>query len=94
MALYNTGASLDELGRREDAVTAFDRVVERFGGSGDPSIAQRVAVALVGKGVALRRLGRADDAVTAFDQVVKRFGGSVEPVIAELVALYWPTTTP
>ncbi|MEI2617901.1 MAG: tetratricopeptide repeat protein [Thermomicrobiales bacterium] len=56
-ALYNKGAALDNLGRYEEAITAYDAALAL---RTDPE-------ALNNKGVALDNLGRYEEAITAYD---------------------------
>ncbi|MGO9314297.1 MAG: tetratricopeptide repeat protein, partial [Syntrophobacteraceae bacterium] len=74
------------MGRPEEAVAAYDSVVERFGESEDPRLLERVATALVNKGCALGAMGRPEEAVAAYDSVVERFGESEDPRLLEPVA--------
>ena len=71
-ALVNKGVILSKLNRPEDALVAFDEVVERFGVSESPALLEQVAKALVNKGVILSKLNRPEDALVAFDEVVRR----------------------
>jgi hypothetical protein len=47
--------------RWEQAVAAFDQLVDRFGD--DPNLQEQVAWALTNKGATLRQLGRVEDEV-------------------------------
>ena len=85
-ALVNKGFTLGELNRNEDAISAYDEVVRRFGDSTETAIQEKVAAALVNKGVTLGELNRNEDAISAYDEVVRRFGDSTETAIQELVA--------
>ena len=74
MELLRKALALAESGRLQDAVTAWDEVVRRFGESDAPADLEQVSLALVNKGKALGRLGRAEEASAVWDDVVRRFG--------------------
>jgi tetratricopeptide (TPR) repeat protein len=84
--LYVKGFALGKLERHEEALAAYEKVVERFGKTEEPELSELVAKALVEKGVALGRLRRAADERAAYREVVERFGDSDEPVLREQVA--------
>ena len=86
LALFNTGVTLGELGRSEEAVGVYDEVVERFGEAPELALREQVAMALVNKGVRLGQLGRSEEAVGVYDEVVERFGEAPEPALREAVA--------
>ncbi len=58
--ILNEGVALVALERYDSAVAAFDRLLERFGFSDDPSFRQLVAAALFNKGTSLSKLRRND----------------------------------
>ena len=74
MALNNRGNAQIMMGRHEQAVTAFDQIMERC--SHDQSLESRRAVAraLLGKGKALTWLGRIEGALDACNELAKRHG--------------------
>jgi methyltransferase (TIGR00027 family) len=74
------------LGRGEDAITAYDDVLARFGAATELPLHELVANALFNKGVTLGVLGRAEDAITAYDDVLARFGAAAEFPLRRLVA--------
>jgi tetratricopeptide (TPR) repeat protein len=80
------GVALSRSGQPDQAVAAYDEVIERFVSSDDPALAWQVAVALISKGVALSRSGQPDQAVAAYDQLIERYGSSDDPALAELIA--------
>jgi len=86
IALVNKGFTLGKLNRNEDAISAFDEVVRRFGDSTETAMQEKVAIALVIKGFTLGKLNLNEDAISAFDEVVKRFGDSTETTMQEKVA--------
>ena len=84
--LFNQAVSLDTQNLPEDAVVAFDEVVERFGVSESLALLELVAKALVNKGIILIRQDRLAAAVAVYDEVVERFGDSESPALLEPVA--------
>ncbi len=85
-ALVNKGITLGVLNRSEDAISAYDQVVRRFGDSTETALKEQVANALVNKGFRLGVLNRSEDEVSAYDEVVRRFGDSTETALKEQVA--------
>ena len=71
--MYNKGLALDHLGRYEEAVTYFDKVLEI-----NPDFAYAlngkvngIKWSLLVKGLALIALGRSDEALTYFDNLLE-----------------------
>lgn len=85
--IFDKAIALTNQNRLEDALTAYDEVVRRFGESEMPMVSCLVALALSGKGYVLDDLDRLEDALTAYDEVVHRFGDSEMPVVLGLVAM-------
>jgi tetratricopeptide (TPR) repeat protein len=75
---------LGVLGRSDDAVEAYQRVIEDYGQ--DPALREQVANALYNKGVRLGVLGRSDDAVEAYQRVIEDYGQDPAPALREIVA--------
>jgi len=73
------GMTLGILGRNEEALAAYDEVLEEFGERDEFVLKDGVAVALSGKATRLRLLGKAEDAIGNLDEIVKRFLRSTEP---------------
>ena len=84
--IYDKAVALQNQNRLEEALTAYDEVVRRFGDSETPTLLKLVAIALVSKGAILGELNRLEEALAAFDEVVYRFGDSDKPVPLEPVA--------
>jgi tetratricopeptide (TPR) repeat protein len=80
-ALVYKGEELGELGRLEEAVAAFDQVLDRYGDDPAPALREEAAMALVNKGAALGELGRPEEAVAAYDQVLARYGDDPAPAL-------------
>ena len=74
VAGYNLGVILGELGRSEEAVAAYDQVLDRYGDDPAPALREQAAKALNNKGVTLGDLGRSEEAIAAYDQVLDRYG--------------------
>jgi tetratricopeptide (TPR) repeat protein len=72
--------------RFDEAVAAYDQVVQRFGASPLPLVQEQVAGTLFSKGATLSSLGRYDEAVVAYDALAARFSGSTEANVLEQVA--------
>ena len=84
--IYDKAVALQNQNRLEEALTAHDEVVRRFGDSEMLTLLKLVAIALVSKGVILGELNRPEEALASFDEVVNRFGDSYVSDLLELVA--------
>jgi len=83
MALFNRGEALGNLGRHDDAVGEYDRVVDAYGAV--PAAAEIVAWSLVNMGIELERLGKLAEAVRVYESLAARFAGASEPpLIAQM----------
>ncbi len=79
--LFGKALALAKNGRLQDAVAAWDEVVQRFGESDAPMNLEQVSMALVNKGKALLRLGRLEEALAAWNEITQRFGKSRMPAL-------------
>lgn len=86
-ALYNKGVCLEQIGRNDKAIEAYDEVVRRYDSRSEAQIAELVASSLNNKGACLEQMGRNEEAIAAFDEVVRRYDSRGESQIAEQVAL-------
>ena len=85
--LLNSAQALAESGRLQDAVAAWDKVVQEFGENHVPESQKLVASALLGMSGALIRLNRHREAVKACDEVLERFDSGGSPAFhGELAA--------
>ena len=84
--IFDEAVALKNQNQQEDALTAYDELVRRFGDSEMPMVSRLVAMALVERGFTLDDLDRPEDALTAFDEVVRRFAESHVPDLLESVA--------
>ena len=85
-ALFDEAVALWSQNRAEDAITTYDEVLRRFGGSETPALLEQVAKALVNKGSTLILLDRPEEALDTCDEVIHRFGDSETPTLIEEVA--------
>ena len=63
-------------GQYEAAISVWDDLIHRFGALQNPTIQQRVAVALFDKGDDLDTLNHHEAAISVYDDLLHRFGGS------------------
>ena len=82
LAGYNLGVVLGELGRSEEAIAAYDLVLDRYGDDPAPALREQVAEALNNKAGTLAQLGRSEEAVAAYDLVLDRYGD--DPALREV----------
>jgi tetratricopeptide (TPR) repeat protein len=80
------GIELAELGRREEAVAAYDDVVVRFGAAPEGALREAVARALVYKAIDLAELGRREEAIQIYDDVIVLLGTASQAALRELFA--------
>ncbi|MGH9901161.1 MAG: tetratricopeptide repeat protein, partial [Pyrinomonadaceae bacterium] len=86
-ALVKKGSMLAALNRKDEALTAYDEVVRRFGDSAHPGLTtEQVAKALLYKGMTLAALNRHAEAVENYDEVVSRYGDAGVGGVLEQVA--------
>jgi tetratricopeptide (TPR) repeat protein len=84
-SLEGKGVALAALGRFAEAISTYDRVIDRFADTVDPTILETVAKARRHKGLALARLDQIDEAVRTWDDLAVRFGDApARAVRAEL----------
>jgi len=68
--MVNKGVTLGRLDRHEEALSAYDEVVARFGKAGEVALREPVAKAMAYKGITLGQLDRHEEALSAYDEVV------------------------
>jgi tetratricopeptide (TPR) repeat protein len=85
-ALFNEGVTLGLLGRGDEAIAVYDKVINRFGTATDPKLREVAAKALGNKGVTLDGLGRDEEAIGVYDEIIERFGAASEPALRVQVA--------
>ena len=82
--LVGKGNALVRLGRYDEAVECYDRVVERFGEADEGDLRRLVHRSLSKKGSAFARLGRLDEADAAYDALCARLSNVRNPKLALL----------
>jgi tetratricopeptide (TPR) repeat protein len=78
--------TLGLLSRSEEAIAAYDQVINRFAESSEPALQAQVASALFNEGITLGSLSRREEEMAAYDQVINRFGESKDPALQPQVA--------
>lgn len=81
IALYHT-----RTGRDEQAVMVYTDLVDTFGDSEDPDVAEQVAQALLGIGLTFAKLGSNGQAVSAYTELVERYQDHPSPSMSAFVA--------
>jgi hypothetical protein len=84
-ALHNKNVALGKCGRHQEAVSACDNFIARFGKTNTTSMRERMAKTLYDKGDSLEQLGLVSDAIAIYDDIVTRFGQSKESSIITTV---------
>ena len=84
--LLARGRTLWKRERPEEALAAFDDLVQRFGENEALAVLETVAEALVDKGVMLAGLNRLEEALATCDEVERRYGESQAATLLQAVA--------
>ena len=74
------------LGRSDDELAAYQRVIDDYGQDPAPALRERVATVLYSKGFRLGVLGRSDDELAAYQRVIDDYGQDPAPALRERVA--------
>ena len=85
-ALFRKALILGVLGKSEEAIAEYEKVIDRFSQSENERILEAVAKALVNKGITLGQLGKSEEAIAQFDKVIDRFSKSENEKLLEAVA--------
>ena len=85
--IIEKGETLSKRKRLEEALTAYDEVVRRYGASEELALRESVVIALHRIGDLLWELERPEEALATCDEVVSRYGTSEAPVLREAVAV-------
>jgi len=85
-AAISVGACFVRLGMLENARSAFEHIIERFGESDNPEIQKEVAMAMANLTLTLGKAGRHEEAATGLRRLIESFGESDNPQIQEPVA--------
>jgi tetratricopeptide (TPR) repeat protein len=93
-ALFNKGQTLlnkaDESGEnavREEEITVYIDLINRFSDATDNTLRKSVAMALVNKGYAFQKLTKHQEAIAAYDEALDRFGKIDELALHEQIAM-------
>ena len=70
----------------DQAIEAYQQVIDRYGDDPDPAMRQIVATALLNKAVMVGQQGRRDEALETSQQLIDQFGGNPDSALHELVA--------
>jgi tetratricopeptide (TPR) repeat protein len=84
-ALFNKGVVLAQLGRNEQAIDAYDRLVNRVGGSSELGLRENAVRALFNKGASLQGLERREEAIAVFDDLIGEYEDDADPIVREAV---------
>jgi tetratricopeptide (TPR) repeat protein len=78
--------TLGELNRHEEALDAYEKIIEQFDGTSSPDLRILRVTAQVNINNSLRGLGRHELALKGFDKIIDQFSGSSEPKLREAVS--------
>ena len=81
----NLGVIYGKLNRPDEALAAFQRVVDDYGS--DPALGEQVANALYNQGVELGARGREDEALAAYQRVIDDYGSDPAPAVRGQAAI-------
>ena len=87
VALYSQGWALGQLGRADEELAVYARLVERFTTASDSSARLHVAMGMFNKAVRLAQIGRTEDAARAHGELIARFRDAPEEDIQVQVAM-------
>src|SRR4029077_21272905 len=87
MATVNLGVALGELGRNEQELDSYRRVIDRWGDAQEEELQVQLALALFNRGVVFEQLARTDEALADYEEIIKRFVGSRELLLERQVAV-------
>ena len=91
LAGCNLGAVYRELGRSDDELAAYQRVIDDYGQDPAPALREQVATALGNKGVRSGVLGRSDDEEAADQRVIDDTASKSPPPCASRSPRRWAT---
>ena len=77
------GHSLRNLKRYDDAIGAFDEVVQKYTDQESPRVQAWVACSLSSKAEILSELGQRREALAVCDELDRRFGGTKDPDLVD-----------
>jgi tetratricopeptide (TPR) repeat protein len=82
----NLGVVLGELGRPQEALAAYQQVIDDYRDDPSPALREQVARALYNRGATLGKLGRPQEALAAYQQVIDDYRDDPSPALREQVA--------
>jgi tetratricopeptide (TPR) repeat protein len=85
-AVFQRAEALFEVGRLDEALAAYERVVDEFGSETEPRLRVFAAASLNNKAFRLGTFGRIREALEASDEVIRRFSGAREPELRASLA--------
>jgi tetratricopeptide (TPR) repeat protein len=85
-ALYNQGVALGQQNKFDEAITCYQKLVQRFGSSSLPLLQVQVAQALTNQGSMLHLQDKFAEAIECCQQVVYRYSNSPLPALQDEVA--------
>lgn len=85
-ALFNKGVTLNQLGRWDEGVAAYDEIWQRFSMSSDPELCEQTIIAQSNKGVVQGRRGQHENAIATFDTIEQHFGAKTAPRLQNAIA--------
>ncbi len=80
-ARFNEAYALGKLGRQQDAIAAYDAVIERYDSKNEPELREWAVIARVNKGVELAQSEKLKEAIDVWDDVIQRYEDSTEPTL-------------
>ena len=75
MATINLGVALGQLGRVEEEIAVYEKLIEAVDGDED-ELQEHIATALYNRGVAFSDMGGPTEAIASYDQAIDRFSTS------------------
>ncbi|MBO6036266.1 MAG: tetratricopeptide repeat protein [Acetobacter sp.] len=85
-SLDDKAHAFEKNGQYEAAISVWDDLIHRFGALQNPTIQQRVAVALYNKAVALYTLNHHEASISVCGDIIHRFATSKNPMLRQAVA--------
>ena len=86
-AMYNKGVVLGTLERNEEAVAAYDVLIQQSATNKPKSVLSSFAArAMRNKAYRLNLLGRGSESIATYEAMVAQFGAGTDPEINEIVA--------
>jgi tetratricopeptide (TPR) repeat protein len=84
--MFNKGVALWQQNRSEDAIKAYDRVINLYTEDADLALHELIAQAMFNKGVTLGQLNRNEEAIDAYNSVITLYSESTEQALRKQAA--------